>query len=187
MIHINKYEDFKVLSEDLKYHINNNYSLNESVFRIGSDSWLSLINESRELFNNSKIGLTEDEIWIINTDLGQKGIYEGNEVILDLPFSDDEIYEAEYHGKKVDLNHPKRTPSGPRKFSVYTKNDKGNIVKVGFGQPGMKVNNADKKKAYSFRKRMGCDNPGPKWKAKYWSCNVGRYSKMLGLSSNRPW
>ena len=51
----------------------------------------------------------------------------------------------------------------------------------------MKVNNADKKKAYSFRKRMGCDNPGPKWKAKYWSCNVGRYSKMLGLSSNRPW
>jgi hypothetical protein len=97
------------------------------------------------------------------------------------------INEAEYHGKKVDLNKPHRTSGGPKKFAVYTKNDKGNIVKVGFGDPHLSVKNNNPKKAKSFRARHHCENPGPKWKAKYWSCNVGRYAKLLGLKSNRPW
>jgi hypothetical protein len=122
-----------------------------------------------------------------STDAGRIGVYEGREVLLDIPFVDEEINEAEYRGKKVNLNKPFRTPSGPRKFAVYTKNDKGNVVKVGFGQPGMRVNNADPKKARSFRKRMRCDNPGPKWKAKYWACNVARYRKLLGIKSSNPW
>jgi len=109
-------------------------------------------------------------------------------VELDIPFEDvEELHEAEYRGKKVDLNRPFRTPSGPRKFGVYTKNEKGNVVKVGFGQPGMRVNNNDQAKARSFQKRMRCDSPGPKWRAKYWSCNVARYRKLLGIKSNRPW
>jgi hypothetical protein len=180
-------EFFENNSENIKYHIDNNFSLNESIFRIGSESWLELINEARDLYNQNKIGLTEDEIFIIGTDLGKKDLFEGKLVLLDLPFIDEELSESEYRGKDVDLNKPFRTPSGPRKFSVYTKNEKGNVVKVGFGQPGMRVNNADPKKAKSFRKRMRCDKPGPKWKAKYWSCNVGRYAKMLNLSSSRPW
>ena len=92
-------------------------------------------------------------------------------------------------GKKTNkrLNKPFRTPGGPRKFAVYTKNDKGNVVKVGFGQPGMRVNNNDPKKARSFQKRMQCDNPGPRWKAKWWSCNVARYRKLLNIKSSNPW
>ena len=177
------------ISEGLKYHIDNRISLLESVYRIESSAWFSLINEARELWGENQIDLDDDDLFLISTDAGRFGIYEGEIVPLDVPFelNEAEIKEAEYRGKKVRLNRPFRTPSGHRKFGVYTKNDKGNIVKVGFGEPGMRVNNADPKKARSFTKRMGCDKPGPKWKAKYWSCNVGRYAKLLGLSSSRTW
>jgi hypothetical protein len=190
MRHISEYENFRgdQISENLNYHLENGISMLESVFRIESESWLSLLNEARARFHSGEINLTDDEIWLIGTDAGTKGIYEGAEVLLDVPFLEViEINEAEYRGKKVKLNRPFRTPSGPRKFSVYTKNEKGNIVKVGFGEPGMRVNNANPEKARSFRKRMRCDNPGPKWKPRYWACNVGRYSKILGLVSSRSW
>jgi hypothetical protein len=108
--------------------------------------------------------------------------------MLDVPFyTDSDIDEAEYQGKKVDLNKPRRTPGGPRKFAVYTKNESGKVVQVRFGQPGMRVNNNDPKKSASFRARMQCDNPGPRWKARWWSCNVARYRKLLGIKSSRPW
>ena len=82
------------------------------------------------------------------------------------------IAEAEYQGRKVDLNNPFRLPSGSKKkFGVYVKNEKGNIVKVTFGDPNMEIKRDDPKRRASFRARHGCDkDPGPKWKAKYWSC-----------------
>jgi hypothetical protein len=160
----------------------------ESVYRIESEAWLDLVNEARILWERGDIELEEDDLFLIGTDAGRTGIYEGEEVLLDVPFYLwDDIDEAEYRGRKVDLNKPFRTPGGPRKFAVYTKNESGNIVKVGFGQPGMRVNNDDPAKARSFRKRMRCDNPGPRWKAKWWSCNVARYRKLLGIKSSRPW
>jgi len=192
MNHLFEFESYQpktdiVLSEGLKYHIDNSLSLMESVYRIESEAWLSLVNEARSLWEANILDLDDDDLFLISTDAGRIGVYEGREVLLDIPFVDEEINEAEYRGKKVNLNKPFRTPSGPRKFAVYTKNDKGNVVKVGFGQPGMRVNNADPKKARSFRKRMRCDNPGPKWKAKYWACNVARYRKLLGIKSSNPW
>ena len=190
MKHIESFNSFdkKKISENLSYHFNNGINLLESIFRLESESWIGIVNEARELFNNGHIGLTEDEIWLINTDAGKTGIYEGTEVLLDIPFEyTEEIDEAEYRGRNVNLNKPFRTPSGPRKFGVYTKNEKGNVVKVGFGQPGMRVNNNDPKKARSFQKRMKCDNPGPKWKSRWWACNISRYYKLLGLVSSRRW
>jgi len=177
------------LSEGLRYHIDNKLPLMESVYRIESEAWVSLVNEARDLWESGLIELEEDDLFLISTDAGRTGIYEGEEVLLDVPFyiTDDEIDEAEYRGRKVNLNKPFRTPGGPRKFAVYTKNDKGNIVKVGFGQPGMRVNNDDPAKSRSFRKRMRCDNPGPRWRAKWWSCNVARYRKLLNIKSSRPW
>ena len=177
------------LSEGLKYHINNDLALMESVYRIESDAWLALINEARFLWESGSIELNEDDLILISTDAGRTGIYEGEEVLLDVPFyiGDEEVDEAEHRGKKVDLNKPFRTPGGPRKFAVYTKNDKGNIVKVGFGEPGMRINNNDPKKSRSFRKRMQCDDPGPRWKARWWACNVIRYRKLLNIKSSSPW
>jgi hypothetical protein len=81
------------------------------------------------------------------------------------------IEESEYEGRKVKLNDPFRLPTGSKsKFGVYVKNDKGNTVKVTFGDPNMEIKRDDPGRRASFRARHGCDNPGPKWKAKYWSC-----------------
>ena len=79
---------------------------------------------------------------------------------------------SEYQGRKVTLNKPFRTPDGPKKFSVYVKNDKGNVVKVNFGDPNMKIKKNIPERRKSFRARHNCDNPGPKWKARYWSCKA---------------
>lgn len=79
---------------------------------------------------------------------------------------------AEYHGRTVTLNRPFRTPNGPKKFSVYVKNDKGNVVKVNFGDPDMKIKRNIPARRKSFRARHHCESPGPKWKARYWSCRM---------------
>jgi hypothetical protein len=79
---------------------------------------------------------------------------------------------AEYQGRKVTLNKPFRTPSGPKKFAVYTKNESGNVVIVRFGDPNMKIKKNIPARRRSFRARHNCDNPGPKWKARYWSCRA---------------
>ncbi len=71
-------------------------------------------------------------------------------------------------GKK--LNKPFRTPGGPKKFSVYVKNEKGNVIKVNFGDPNMKIRRSEPGRRKNFRARHNCDNPGPKTKARYWSC-----------------
>ena len=73
-------------------------------------------------------------------------------------------------GKK--LNKPFRTSGGPKKFSVYVKNEKGNVVKVNFGDPNMEIKRDDPARRKSFRARHKCENPGPKWKARYWSCKM---------------
>jgi len=79
-------------------------------------------------------------------------------------------YAVEYQGRKVKLNKPFLTPDGPKKRSVYVKNDKGNVVKVNFGDPNMEIKKDNPARRKSFRARHNCANPGPKWKARYWSC-----------------
>tara|TARA_B100000085_G_C18547109_1_gene514343 strand:+ start:360 stop:776 length:417 start_codon:yes stop_codon:yes gene_type:complete len=87
-----------------------------------------------------------------------------------LAFSEDEndMFEAEYQGRKVKLNKPMR--GDVKKFKVYVKNDKGNVIKVSFGDPNMKIKKSNPARRKSFRARHNCDNPGPKTKARYWSC-----------------
>ena len=85
-----------------------------------------------------------------------------------LAFCEEGLFEAEYQGRKVKLNKPMR--GDVKKFKVYVKNDKGNVVKVNFGDPDMKIKKSNPKRRKSFRARHNCDNPGPKTKARYWSC-----------------
>jgi hypothetical protein len=82
----------------------------------------------------------------------------------------DLLNEAEYQGRKVQLGKPFLTPKGPKKRSVYVKNEKGNVVKVNFGDPNMRIKAYSPKHRKSFRARHNCDNPGPKTSAKFWSC-----------------
>ena len=106
----------------------------------------------------------EDFISFLKTKTKEKDAY--NESV---------ITEAEYQGHKVTLNKPMQ--GDVKKFKVYVKNDKGNVVKVNFGFGGssakgkrmsIKKNNPERRK--NFRARHNCDNPGPRWKARYWSC-----------------
>jgi hypothetical protein len=99
----------------------------------------------------------------------QKRNYKKNDVYLRYV---GEATGSEYQGRKVTLNKPFRTPDGPKKFSVYVKNEKGNVVKVNFGDPNMKIKKNIPERRKSFRARHNCDNPGPKWKARYWSCKA---------------
>ena len=77
---------------------------------------------------------------------------------------------AEYQGRKVKLNNPTRSDNPKKKTMVYVKNEKGNVVKVYFGDPNMSIKRDDPERRKNFRARHNCDNPGPKWKARYWSC-----------------
>ena len=88
-----------------------------------------------------------------------------------LGYYDHQLTEAEYQGKKVTLNDPIRTSENPnKKFKVYVKNEKGKVVVVRFGDPNMGINRDNKERRKSFRARHNCADPGPKWKARYWSC-----------------
>jgi hypothetical protein len=75
-------------------------------------------------------------------------------------------------GKKVTLNKPFRTPDGPKKFAVYVKNDKGNVVKINFGDPKMDIKTSNPNRRRSFRARHKCDQQKDKTTAAYWSCRA---------------
>jgi hypothetical protein len=79
-----------------------------------------------------------------------------------------ELNEAEYQGRDVQLGKPMR--GDVKKFKVYVKNPEGNVVKVNFGQKGMKIKKNNPERRRSFRARHNCDNPGPRHKPRYWSC-----------------
>ena len=194
------------VSRGLQYMVENKLPLIENIYRPLSDEYFNLINETRELFKKGLIELCADDMWVVSTNVGKTGMYEGEEVWLDVPFllEDEEwdedhaldsvlnsmvedLNEAEYRGRKVKLNSPFRTPGGPKKFAVYVKNDKGNVVKVTFGDTNLRVRNNNPGARKSFRARHKCDQKKDRTKAGYWSCNVARYRKQLGIKSSSPW
>jgi len=82
----------------------------------------------------------------------------------------DDLAEAEYQGRNVQLGKP--MAGDVKKSKVYVKGPKGNVVKVNFGDKKMKIKKSNPKRRKSFRARHNCDNPGPRWKARYWSCRA---------------
>ena len=241
-------------SPGLMFHQQHNKPLSECVFRIGSKAYVDFYAEARELFNEGVLKINEgDKILIRNTDIGEYGIFEGEQVPLDIPFInedykfidliniknklkdkgfkvkvgypsdidprfpiqiDDEnernldglnaeltkmfgrngyviftdtnqrMFEAEFRGKNVKLNSPKR--GGSKAYYVYVKNPKtGRVKKVSFGSGGLraKINNPKARRAFSAR--HNCPNKKDRTKAGYWSCNLPRYAKQLGLGANK--
>ena len=169
---------------NLQYHLDNKLTLSECVYRYSSDSFIQLFAEARQALRDGKITLNEQDLLLIETtDIGEYGMYEGQKVPLDLPMVDEELDEAEYRGKDVPLNKPKR--GGSKKFYVYTKNKKGNVVKVSFGgTTGLNVKIDEPGARASFAARHQCDKKKDKTKPGYWACNIGRYWKSLGGSRN---
>ncbi len=181
------------VSESLQYHIDNGLTLTNNVFRVYSEKYFDLINEVRSLWKDGKISLNEEDTMIVESDLGIKIKKGGEYIYLDAPYisetetEEDILDEAKHRGKNVKLNKPFRTSGGPKKFSVYVKSKSGGIKKVSFGDPNLRVRNKNKGAAKSFRARHKCDQKKDRTTAGYWSCNVGRYAKQLGLSSSNSW
>lgn len=176
------------VSKNLKYHLENKITLCENIFRIYSDAYFDLIKEVRNLYLNDLIELNDHDAELVETDIGEKAFFEGQQVFLDAPIEDEEdINEAEYKGKKVSIGKPFRTPGENKKFAVYVKSPSGNIKKVRFGDPKLSVKNNSKARAKSFRARHNCSEKKDRTKAGYWACNIARYAKSVGLTSSRPW
>ena len=181
------------ISEALQYHIDNGLSLTDNVFRVYSEGYFDLVNEVRVLYNEGVIDLNEEDRLMVESDLGKR-VKIGNEIVyLDAPYiyetetEEDILAEAKHHGRNVKLGKPFRTPGGPKKFAVYVRSKNGGVKKVTFGDPGLKIKNSNKKRAKSFRARHKCSEKKDRTTAGYWSCNVGRYAKQLGLSSSNSW
>jgi hypothetical protein len=164
-------------STNLEYHSKNGIPLNENVFRVGSKAYYELFQEARKQMEEGKYtpeGV--DKFLLEETDIGEYGLYEGQFVPIDCP-----LMEAEYKGKDVELNEPKR--GGNKKFYVYVKNDKGNVIKVEFGDTsGLKAKINDPEARASFAARHQCDQKKDKTKPGYWACRLPYYAKQLGLS-----
>ena len=172
----------EILSENLRYHVDNKLPLTENTFRYGSKSFLDLWAEARYLYLREIIHVNDDDKEILlETDLGEYGIYENERVPLGLPMlEEDELEEAE--GKKTPpIGKPKR--GGSKKFYVYVR-DKGKVKKVSFGQVGMSAKINDPKARRAFAARHDCKNKTDRTKPSYWSCRLPRYAKLLGLKSS---
>lgn len=86
------------------------------------------------------------------------------------PWAGESVQEAEYRGRKVPLGKPMK--GDVAKSKVYVKKPNGKVVKVNFGDKNMRIKKSNPKRRKSFRARHNCDNPGPRWKARYWSCRA---------------
>jgi hypothetical protein len=178
-------EDIQITS-NLKYHLNKNLPLNENIFRYGSDAQLQLFKEARDLYNKGLLYLNSHDRWLVeNTNIGEYGEYKGKLVALDVPMIEEELNEAEYHGKKVQLNKPKR--GGSKKFYVYVK-DGDKVKKISFGAAGggqnLAVKIRDPKARKAFAARQNCARKKDRTTPGYWACNLPRYAKSLGLKSS---
>lgn len=179
------------VSDELQYHIENKISLTDNVFRVYSEGYFRLVNEVRNLYNAGLIDLNEEDTLMVESNLGEITVINGKEIYLDAPFiveeEEDILDEAKHRGKNVKLGKPFRTPGGPKKFAVYVRKPGGGVKKVTFGDPNLRIRNKNKGAAKSFRARHNCKDKKDRTTAGYWSCNVGRYAKQLGLSSSNSW
>jgi len=151
------------ISDELQYHIDNKMTLTNNGFKVYSESYFNLVNEVRELWKQGKIDLNEEDTLMVESDLGQKVKIGKEYIYLDAPY----IYETE-----EDILTESKIPKGNKKFAVYTKGKNGGVKKVTFGNSNLIIKESRK-----------CSQKTDRTTAGYWSCNLGKYSKQLGLTS----
>jgi hypothetical protein len=183
-----KFEDFidKKPSNNLVYHLENNISVLDNIFRHGSTSFFELIKESR---NFRDMLSEEDQVLFEESELGLWEEFEGEMVPLDFPILCEEfITEAEYGGKKVNLGKPIRS-SGPKKYKVYVKNPKtGKVKVVHFGdvKGGLTAKVSNPKARKSFAARHQCHLKKDKTKPGYWACRLNKFGYLFSSKKTYP-
>ena len=156
-------------------------SLLENVYRPLSESYFEFFREARRLYKEGKIQVSEFDIEIIESDLGEFAEFEEMSVPPDCP-----LVEAEYKGNEVELDKPKR--GGPKKYYVYVKDPStGNVKRIAWGDTsGLKVKINDLGARKSFAARHKCDTRNDKTTASYWACRLPMYAKSLNLQVDNP-
>lgn len=189
------------VSKGMRYHLDSKIKLSSNIFRVHSSEFLSLFREARDLWKRGSLAVCEEDEWFLNSDIGKTAMLNGIEVPLDLPIEidDDESYVSKFASQKKKkkehgrLNSPRRIGKGDpghgkKKFIVHVKNPAtGNIKTITFGDANLSVKANNPARRKSFLARHNCDNPGPKTSARYWSCNLHRYKKQLGLKFEGRW
>jgi hypothetical protein len=172
------------ISEKLEYHLNEGLSLTENIYRPYSDNFFTLINEVRELYNQNKIQVGLDDRWIVESDFGKQVKLSNGEVVrLEVPYIVEQINEAEYKGRKVQLGRPMRNTGGGKKYVVYVKNPStGKVKKISFGDVkgglSAKVSNPEARR--KFASRHNCKSKKDRMTAGYWACRINRYAHLWG-------
>ena len=172
---VKTFEEFNG-SEEFKYHLENGLDITESVFRIGSDAYRNLFEETKKYWDEGNIILSDKAAWMAkNLEVGKDAV--------------------DSDGKKVNLDEPKR--GGDKKFYVYhnsgKKDDDGNIIaaRIEWGDAsGLSIKNDDPGAAASFWARQQCDlkKSMDPLTPKFWACyGPSLFNKQLGLSSDDPW
>jgi hypothetical protein len=175
------FKEFVVEHEGIDYLIKNNIPLTENVYRYGSSKFFDTIDEARKLYSEGVLDLNEFELDLIESDIGSFDDYDGETVPLDLP-----LYEEEESANKP-IGKPMR--GGPKKFYVFVRKPDGGIKKVTFGDvhgaasgATLSVKLKDPEARKSFAARHECHLQKDRTSAAYWSCNLPRYAKALGLA-----
>lgn len=174
MKYVKTFEQFEV-SEGFRYHMENGLDITNSVYRIGSDAYKQLFEETKKYWDEGNIILKDKAAWMAkNLEIGKPAIYDG---------------------RKVELDTPKR--GGDKKFYVYhnsgKKDDDDNVIaiRIEWGDgTGLSIKNDDPKAAASFWARQQCDTAGrmDPTKPGFWACYApSLFGKQLGLSSEEPW
>ena len=175
MKYVKTFEDFEV-SEGFRYHMENGLDITNSVYRIGSEAYKNLFEETKKYWDEDNIILSDKAAWMAdNLEVGKKAV--------------------DSDGKEIILDSPKR--GGDKKFYVYhnsgKKDDDGNIIgtRVEWGDTsGLSIKNDDPAAAASYWARQKCDlkKSMDPLTAKFWSCyGPSLFNKQLGLDSNEPW
>ena len=162
----------KTISEGLAFHIDNDIPIRDNVYRVGTDRYFSLVNESRELWKAGKLNLDQEDVDIMESNLGTFGKFAGDDVPLDFPMR---IDEAKKKKKDPPIGKPKRNTGSGKKYVVYVRNPKtGKIKKITYGDAkgGLEGNwnSAEARKSYAARHR--CADKKDRTKAGYWACRA---------------
>ena len=177
-----------LVQESLKESWNNPKKISDIVYRPWSKKFYEQVRQIKQRVNETNEPMDWFEREMLSTDIGEFGLYEGSRVPLDIPIPA-ELVEAEYQGKEVELNQPKR--GGSSKFYVYVRDPKTkNVKKVPFGAKGMSVGIDDPERVKSFVSRHNCKSKEKEDKTKpgYWSCRLPRYWKSLGMKkTSKQW
>jgi len=178
--------DKNIISEELKYHFENNISITDNIFRHGSDKYFDIVNEARELHKKG-YSFDEFDIEILESEVGTFVNTTEGKIPLDFPFEyEDMLNEAKKKKKKKDPPIGKPKSGGSKKWYVYVRNPKtGKIKKISYGSSTMTAKWNDPAARKSFAARHQCHKKKDRTKAGYWAC---RAHKDFGKNvSGRYW